>query len=119
MPKPEAKNLSTPDEVREFPNGKLELVRVADLSFGKATFQPGWKWSESVKPIAGTDSCQNHHNGYVVSGRMHIVFDDGIEVEVGPGDVFVAPAGHDAWVVGSEPCVAFDFASGIETYAKG
>src|SRR5678815_379625 len=81
------KNVSNPDETRTFPKGKMEVVKVADLVFGKATFEPGWKWSECVKPIAKTDSCMVSHNGYVVSGRMHIKMDDGSEVEVGPGDV--------------------------------
>ena len=117
MPIMEKKNLSTPDETRNFPKGKLELVRVGPLTFGKATFEPGWKWSECVKPIAKTDSCQVHHNGYVVSGRMHIKMTDGREAEVGPGDVFVCEPGHDAWIVGNEPCVAYDF-TGAETYAK-
>ena len=109
--------MGTPDEVRTFPKGKLEVVNVAELVFGKATFEPGWKWSESVKPIAKTASCMIHHNGYVVSGRMHIKMDDGTETEVGPGDVFVCPPGHDAWTVGSEPLVAYDF-SGAANYAK-
>jgi mannose-6-phosphate isomerase-like protein (cupin superfamily) len=111
------KNLGTPDETRAFPNGKLDVVKVGALVFGKATFEPGWKWSECVKPIAGTASCMVHHNGYIVSGRMHIKMDDGTETELGPGDVFVCPPGHDAWIVSKEPCVAYDF-SGAETYAK-
>ncbi|MFN8176364.1 MAG: cupin domain-containing protein [bacterium] len=111
------KNLGAPDETRPFPKGKIEVVKVGDLTFGKATFEPGWKWSECVKPIAGTNSCMVHHNGYVVSGRMVIKMDDGKQVELGPGDVFVCPPGHDAWIVGSEPCVAFDF-SGAAVYAK-
>ncbi len=111
------KNLAKPDETRPFPKGKMDLVKVGDLTFGKATFEPGWKWSDCVKPIVGTKTCQVHHNGFVVSGRMHIRMDDGSETEVGPGDVFVAPPGHDAWVVGHEPCVAYDF-SGAAVYAK-
>jgi uncharacterized cupin superfamily protein len=111
------KNLQKPDEIREFPKGKMEVVKVGDLVFGKATFEPGWKWSECVKPIAKTDSCQVNHNGLVLSGRMHIRMDDGSETEIGPGDVFVCPPGHDAWIVGNEPCVAYDF-SGAAIYAK-
>jgi uncharacterized cupin superfamily protein len=112
------KNLGQPDEVRPFPNGKLELVTVGDVTFARATFNAGWRWSENVKPIAGTPSCQVHHNGYVVSGRMHIRMDSGEEVQIGPGDVFVCPPGHDAWTLGDEPCVAYDFSAGIGTYAK-
>ena len=83
------------------------------------TFEPGWRWSESVGPIAGTKSCEVHHNGYCVQGRMRVRMDDGAEQEVGPGDVFVLPPGHDAWVVGEEPCVVYDFAGQMATdYAK-
>ncbi len=110
-------NLHKPDDTREFPHGKMAVVKVGDLTFGVATFQPGWKWSNDVKPIAGTASCQVNHNGYIVSGRMMIKMDDGSEVELGPGDVFVCPPGHDAWILGNEPCVAYDF-SGAAVYAK-
>lgn len=111
------KSLTKPDETREFPKGKLEVLKVGDLTFGRATFQPGWKWSECVKPIAGTKSCMVHHNGYVVSGRMHIKMDDGSELDIGPGDVFVCPPGHDAWTLGNEACVAYDFSGAVE-YAQ-
>jgi mannose-6-phosphate isomerase-like protein (cupin superfamily) len=117
MARTEKKSLNTPDETRPFPKGKMDVVKVGELTFGRATFQPGWKWSECVKPIAGTKSCMVHHNGYVVSGRMRMRMDDGVEVEVGPGDVFVCAPGHDAWTVGDEPCVAYDF-SGAAIYAK-
>jgi uncharacterized cupin superfamily protein len=111
------KNLTSPDETRKFSKGQIELVKVGDLVFGKATFEPGWKWSTCVKPLVNTESCQVNHNGYVVSGRMMIRMDNGTEVEVGPGDVFVCPPGHDAWILGDEPCVAYDF-SGAAVYAK-
>jgi mannose-6-phosphate isomerase-like protein (cupin superfamily) len=114
----EVKNIGTPDETRTFDHGKLEVVTLSGVVFGKATFEPGWRWSQSVKPIAGTDSCQVHHNGYVLSGRMHVTMDDGSEDEAGPGDVLVIPPGHDAWTVGDEPCVVFDFSSQIAQYAK-
>jgi mannose-6-phosphate isomerase-like protein (cupin superfamily) len=114
----EIKNKDKPDERRDFPRGHLDVMSMTGLDFGVATFEPGWRWSESVKPIAGTDTCQVHHNGYVVSGRMRFHTDDGGEGEVGPGDVFVLPPGHDAWTVGGEPCVVFDFAGGAAEYAK-
>jgi len=114
----EKKSIETPDETRPFDKGRADMVTVGDVVFAKATFEPGWRWSECVKPIAGTDSCQVHHNGYVVSGEMHIVMDDGTELDIGPGDVFVCPAGHDAWVTSDEPCVAFDFSPGVVAYAK-
>jgi uncharacterized cupin superfamily protein len=117
MSKTVKKSLSKPDETRNFSKGKMEVVKVGDVVFGKGTFEPGWKWSECVKPIAGTKSCMVNHNGYVVSGRMMLKMDDGSEVEVGPGDVFVCPPGHDAWIVGKEPCIVYDFA-GAAVYAK-
>ncbi len=115
----EVKNTGTADERREFPRGRLDVLNLPGLSFATATFQPGWRWTESVRDIAGTDTCQIHHNGVVVSGRLHVRMDDGEEGEVGPGDVFVCSPGHDAWVVGDEPCVVYDFASQMgEKYAK-
>ena len=113
----EKKNLSTPDEVRTPPKTKIEVVNVGDSTIMRATFEPGWKWSECVKPIVGTESCQAPHINYVLSGRMKVVMDDGTEMEMGPGDAADIPPGHDAWVVGNEPCVAIDFAAG-KMYAK-
>ena len=91
--------------------------RIASGTALKGTFEPGWRWSEHVKPIAETDSCQAAHLGYVLSGRMHIVMDDGTEGEVGPGDAFSIPPGHDAWTVGDEACVLVDFGQ-VGDYAK-
>ena len=106
------------DETREFPNGKLEISNVGSAMIGRATFQPGWKWSNDVKPIAGTDSCQVPHQGYVVSGRIHIKMDDGTEFDAGPGDAYDIPPGHDGWVVGDEPYVGIDFSPAMQDYAK-
>jgi hypothetical protein len=106
------------DETREFPKGKLELSTVGDTTIGRATFQPGWRWSESVKPIAGTDSCQVPHKGYVVSGRIHIEMDDGTEFEAAAGDAYDIPPGHDGWVVGDEAYVGIDFSPAMTEYAK-
>ncbi|MEV1052630.1 cupin domain-containing protein [Streptomyces sp. NPDC049887] len=115
----EVKTPGKPDEKREFPHGHLEAVHLSGLDFAVATFEPGWKWSREVAPIAGTESCQFHHNGMVVQGRLHIRMDDGAETEVGPGEVFVCSPGHDAWTVGDEPCVAYDFAGQTaKDYAK-
>jgi uncharacterized RmlC-like cupin family protein len=114
---PEQKNVNTPDETRKFDKGKVEVVQIGGGTVGRATFEPGWKWSEHVKPIAKTDLCQASHVGYTISGRAVIRFSDGVEVETGPGDVFVAPPGHDAWVVGNEPWVSVDWA-GMADYAK-
>jgi quercetin dioxygenase-like cupin family protein len=112
-------SLNSPDEVRTFEGGtgQVELVNTAGGAVGRATFQPGWKWSQHVKPIAQTDSCQAAHTGYVVSGRMMVVMDDGEEMEYGPGDFASMAPGHDAWIVGDEPCVVIDW-EGFGDYAK-
>jgi mannose-6-phosphate isomerase-like protein (cupin superfamily) len=111
------KNFSKPDEVRTFEKGKVELITIGDVTFGKGTFQPGWKWSTCVKPIAQTHLCEAPHLQFQVSGRMHVVMEDGTEFETFAGDVVSIPPGHDAWVVGSEPVVAIDI-SGMREYAK-
>jgi quercetin dioxygenase-like cupin family protein len=106
-------------ERRPFKDGKghLEVVETGTGMVGRATFEPGWKWSKHVKPIAGTDSCQAAHMGYVLSGRMHLLMDDGTEDEFGAGDVMIAPPGHDAWTLGNEACVMVDW-QGVADYAK-
>ena len=115
----ESKNIDSPDETRKFPDhGWIDLLTLPGVTFARATFQPGWRWTQDVAPLAGTPSCQVHHNGYVLSGRLHVLMDDGTESEVGPGDVFVCEPGHDAWTVGDEDCVVFDFSSDIARYAK-
>ena len=114
----EVKGFDSPDEVRPFEGkGQVELVNVAGRMVGRGTFEPGWKWSDNVKPIAGTDSCQVSHLGFVVSGKMKVYMDDGGESEIGPGDVVAIPPGHDAEVVGDEPCVMLDFGE-VGDYAK-
>ena len=112
-------SLDEPEETRPFEEGmgKLELVNIKAGPVGRATFQPGWRWSKHIKPIAQTDSCQAPHMCYFISGRMMVVMDDGQEMEFGPGDFSVIPPGHDAWIVGNEPCVMLDFIS-AKTYAK-
>jgi hypothetical protein len=118
MKKMEAKSLNTPEEVRTFDKGKLELIKIGGAIIGRATFQPGWKWSESVKPLVKTKSCEAPHFQYHVSGTLRIRMDDGTEVECKTGDVSFLPMGHDAWVVGNEPVVVVDF-QGMVDYAKG
>jgi len=117
MNKMQKKTLSQPDERRAFDKGQVDLVSLGGVTFGRATFQPGWKWSTCVKPLAKTQSCQVPHLQYQVSGRLRVVMDDGSEQEFGPGDVGLIPPGHDAWVVGNEPVVAIDI-SGMVDYAK-
>ena len=104
----EKKNMSSADEVEAFPKGKVEVVTVHGITFGRATLQPGWKWSESVRPLAKTKSCEGAHTQYHVQGRLRVKMDDGSEHEFGPGDVSYLPAGHDAWVVGAEPVVVVE-----------
>ena len=114
----EIKSFDSPDETRPFEgNGQADVVNVAGKTIGKGTFEPGWRWSENIKPIAQTDSCQVSHLGYVLSGRMKVFMDSGSEEEVGPNQVFAIPPGHDAEVVGDEPCVMVDFGEFGE-YAK-
>ena len=115
----QAKRFESPDEVRPFKDekGKVELVELSGHMVGHGTFEPGWRWSNDVKPIAGTASCGAHHTLAVISGQMHVVMDDGTEFDVGPGDVTVIPPGHDAWTVGDEACVCIDW-TGVARYAK-
>ncbi|AHH19161.1 cupin domain-containing protein [Nocardia nova SH22a] len=113
------KNLGNPDETRPFEagSGRMDMVETPHGPVGRAVFEPGWRWSQHVKPIAGTDSCQTMHAGYCLSGRMRIHMDDGTENDVGPGDFMFCPPGHDAWVLGDEACVLIDWA-GAAHYAK-
>lgn len=113
----ETRNIDAPDETRKFAaHGQIAVVTLGDFTVGKGTFEPGWRWSQDVKPIAKTDSCMTFHKGICVSGQMTTRSDDGTEVTVGAGDVFVIEPGHDAWTVGNEPCVMFD--TGVKAYAK-
>jgi hypothetical protein len=114
----EVKSFDSPDETRPFEgNGKADVVQLGGKTIGRGVFEPGWRWSENVKPIAKTDSCQVSHLGYVISGRMGVKMDDGSEMEIGPGSAFAIPPGHDAWTIGDEPCIAVDFGEFGE-YAK-
>ena len=117
MEKAEKKSFMNPDEVREFPLGRLELISMGGSTIGRAVFQPGWRWSESLKPIAQTESCRAAHFGYLASGVLRTRMDDGTEFEAHAGEVALIPPGHDGWVVGSEPVVFVDF-QGMAEYAK-
>jgi hypothetical protein len=113
----EHKSFGTPDEVRDFPNGKAEILRVGGADIGRLVLQPGWRWSRDVKPIAQTDSCHAPHFQYHVSGQLMIRMDDGTEILAKAGDITSLPSGHDAWVVGTEPVVVVDW-FGASNYAK-
>jgi hypothetical protein len=117
MDKTEHRAFATPDETREFPNGHAEILNVGGGQVGRLVFQPGWRWSSDVRPIAGTASCEAPHFQYHVSGQLAIRMDDGAEFIAGPGDVTALPSGHDAWVVGDEPVVTIDW-FGAGNYAR-
>jgi hypothetical protein len=115
----ESKGFGTPDEVRPFADkGEARVVNVAGSTVLKGRFEPGWRWSEHVRPIAGTDSCQSPHFLYVVSGRMRIAMNDGTEGEAGPDEIVRVEPGHDAWVLGDEPCITVDFGASPMYAAK-
>jgi class 3 adenylate cyclase len=107
------KSFDTPDEVRRFPKGIVTLVRVGSVTIGRGTLEPGFRWSTSLRPIQGTPSCQIHHLQLLLQGRFHVEMDDGETAEIGPGDVFDVPPGHDVWVVGDEPVVVVDVLGNI------
>jgi hypothetical protein len=113
----EQKSFDEPDEVREFPLGRAEIVEIGGGEVGRMTLQPGWRWSEHIKPAAGTDLCEAPHFQYHVSGVLHVVMADGSEFDAHPGDVTALPQGHDAWVVGDEPAVVVDW-GGAHVWGK-
>ena len=117
LEKIETKSMSRPDETRTFEKGRVDLITMGETTFGRATLQPGWRWSACVKPLAQTESCEASHLSYHISGRLRVRMDDGSEQEFGPGDVSFVPPGHDAWVIGQEPAVIVDI-SGMREYAK-
>jgi len=113
------KSLDTPDETRDFQQGEMQTATIKDFKVARLLLQPGWKWSEHVKPLAQTDSCQVRHTGYVISGQMRVVMDDRTETELGAGDAYVIEPGHDAWVVGNEPFLGVDVSTEtVEEFAK-
>jgi hypothetical protein len=113
----EHRRFEKPDETREFPHGRAEILNVGSGQVGRLVLEPGWRWSDDVKPIAKTDSCEAPHFQYHVSGRLAIRMDDGTEIVAEAGDVTSLPSGHDAWVLGNEPVVVVDW-YGASNYAK-
>jgi hypothetical protein len=110
-------SIDSPHETRPFrAHGHMDVVTLEDFTLGRGVFEPGWRWSDDVKPIAGTASCQVRHTGICLSGQMTVQFDNGDEVSISAGDVVVMEPGHDAWTVGDEPCVLLD--TGVAAYAK-
>jgi hypothetical protein len=113
----EQKGFAAPDEVRSFERGELRLLKMGGGEIGQLVLEPGWRWSEHVKPIAGTELCEAPHFQYHVRGTLHIVMGDGTEFDARPGDVTALPEGHDAWVVGDEPVIVVDW-YGASNYAR-
>jgi mannose-6-phosphate isomerase-like protein (cupin superfamily) len=116
----DSRGFDSPDETRTPEKTRVEVVRMGSTAAARMTLEPGWKWSECIKPVAGTESCQARHVGVVQSGRLHVTHDDGSEAELSPGDAYVIEPGHDAWVVGDDAFVGFEFESkAAEEYARG
>jgi hypothetical protein len=113
-----ARRFDGTDEVTRFPNGEERIVDVLGSPVGLATFEPGWRWSNDVRPLVGTDRCSRLHAGYALFGRLHVEFEDGSTLDVTAGDVFEIPPGHDAWVVGDEAVVLLDWSASVRQHAK-
>ena len=111
MPRLQRKSFASPDEVRSFALGRIDIVNLDETTIGRFIWEPGWRWSKDVAPIVHTRSCQNRHVGYVISGHLHVVMDDGTELDVVADDAFEIPPGHDAWVVGDETWDTVEFTS--------
>ena len=111
MPRLQSRPFSAPDEVRTFPYGRANVLKLDEAVVGRAAYEPGWRWTTAMPPIAGTPTCELHHLGYSISGSMHVVTDDGQEIDILPDSVYEIPAGHDAWVVGDEPWVTLEWTS--------
>ena len=117
MPRLQRRSFSAPDQVRVSGLGRIEVINLDETAIGRFVFRPGWRWSKDVAPIVGTETCQNRHVGFAISGQLHVVMTDGTELDIVPDDAFEIPPGHDAWVVGDVPVVVIDI-SGMEHYAK-
>jgi hypothetical protein len=116
----EARDFGSPDETRTPDKTTIEIVRMGGSTASRMRLEPGWRWSECIKPIVGGERCQVRHLGLLQSGTMHVVHDDGTEQDVGPGQAYTIEPGHDAWVVGDQPVVGFEFESQTaEVFAKG
>lgn len=114
----EVRKMDSEAETRTFEHGTMKVAKVGSVTVSVGRFEPGWRWSHDVKPIAGTDACMVHHKGYAISRRLHVATSDGSEVEIGPGDAYEISPGHDAWVVGDETYEAVDFSEDMAGFAK-
>ena len=114
-----SRQFDKPDETRDMEHGRGDVVHLESATAARATFEPGWRWSTSVKPVVGGDSCQAHHVGYALTGTLHVVTEDGTEIDLSAGDAYEIMPGHDAWVVGDEPWQGLEFQSETaESYGK-
>jgi hypothetical protein len=112
------KRFEAPDETRVFEKGKFEIVKIGGMTIGRASYEPGWKWSEDVSPLTGTPLCEVEHVGMVIAGRAMAAMGDGTEVELTAGSLFyIPPVAHDSWVIGDEPYVSLHFL-GADHYTK-
>ncbi|TFG84350.1 MAG: hypothetical protein E4H19_10345 [Chromatiales bacterium] len=111
MPRLQRKGFRTPDEVRSFPSGRMDVITLDETQIARFVFQPGWRWSKDVAPIAGTRSCQHRHVGYTLSGTLEVLMDDGTRMTIGPDDAYEIPPGHDGWVAGEVPWESVEFTS--------
>jgi class 3 adenylate cyclase len=111
VPRLQRKSFSTPDKVREFADGRMDVVTLDEMAIGRFVLKPGWRWSKDVQPITGTRSCQHRHVGYTISGSLEVCMDDGTRLVIAPGDAYEIPPGHDAWVVGDDPWDSVEFTS--------
>ena len=102
------RDLGSPDETKTFDHGRVDVVRIGAITFNRSTLEPGWRWSQDIKPIARTESCQVHHVGFLLSGRLGVSTQDGGEAEIRPGEVYEIQPGHEGWVVGGEPVVSIE-----------
>jgi len=114
----ETRSFGSPDRSMDFPNGHEHIVELAGKPVGLATFEPGWRWSNDVRPLMGTERCPIHHVGFTLSGSLHVELGDGVTLDLGPGEAFDIPSGHDAWVVGEEPWVALDWGGKVREDAQ-
>jgi hypothetical protein len=112
------RSIEDPTEVREIEKGRMDIVELGDTVFARTTFEPGWRWSDHVRPIAKTELCEFYHRVFLVSGTMHVRMADGTEADLVAGDVANIGPGHDAWVTGDEPCLFYDFGEEDRDYAK-
>ena len=113
------KSMDQPDERRTPDKTTVDIATIADMSFSRATFKPGWSWSSCIKPVAGTDTCQARHIGYAIAGKLHVVHDDGSEIDLNPGDAYIVEPGHDASIVGNDDFVGIEISAAPIEYAKG